>query len=183
MWSGQTALDFVEHDGYLVTMECNPRATSGIHLWSATPLLARALTDSMNDGDTNGEGCVEPQPTPTGRQPHRQLAPGMLMWEHDLSPKVFAKHMLRLTISKDVIWKTRDMMPSIAQPFLLTVYYKVCWQRRQKLPDMFQWDLTWQPDGQQLERLRKMMDDEDEADDAARRSSGSESSGLGMVFS
>lgn len=182
MWNGQIALDFVEHGGDLVTMECNPRATSGVHLWSDTPLLARALTGSMNDRDTNDEGYVEPQPTFTGSQPHRQLAPGMLMWEHDLSPKVFAKHMIRLTTSKDVIWKTRDMMPSIAQPFLLTVYYKICWQRKQKLPDMFQWDLTWEPDDGLLDRLRKMMDDEDERDDAARRSSGSGSSGQGMML-
>jgi len=31
----------------LITIECNPRATSGIHLWSRSPLLARVLTSGI----------------------------------------------------------------------------------------------------------------------------------------
>lgn len=46
---------------------------------------------------------------------------------------------------------TRDVGPSLMQPFLLTSYYKICQERRMRLPEMFQWDLTWEPVGEEME--------------------------------
>ncbi|KAH8146908.1 uncharacterized protein LAJ45_08987 [Morchella importuna] len=141
---GQVALDLVDVEGRgVVAIECNPRATSGIHLFSRTRALAEAL---VGDGD----GVWEARPGA-----RRQLMPGMLMWDRSGG---YLAHMKRLMGSKDVLFSTRDLMPSLMQPFLLTSYYKICQERKMKLPEMFQWDLTWEPEGEELARVRKRVD-------------------------
>lgn len=64
--NGQIAFDFIETDNQLVAIECNPRAMSGIHLWSGAPDLAYSFTWSS--------------PAVAGPGARRQLIPGMLMW-------------------------------------------------------------------------------------------------------
>ncbi|KAI5843320.1 Alpha/Beta hydrolase protein [Morchella snyderi] len=141
---GQIALDLVDVEGRgVVAIECNPRATSGIHLFSRTGELADAI---VGDGD----GVWEARPGA-----RRQLMPGMLMWDRSGG---YVAHMKRLVGSKDVLFSTRDLMPSLMQPFLLTSYYKICQERRMKLPEMFQWDLTWEPEGEELGRVRERVD-------------------------
>ncbi|KAF8966930.1 hypothetical protein BDZ97DRAFT_1903600 [Flammula alnicola] len=101
--SGQLAFDFVEAETgdpnsptRLLPIECNPRATAGIHLWSGTPDLARVMT-------------VYPF-APTGiskDRARRQLAPGMLMWQRTkgesskLALKEYLRHMKHLMGSRD----------------------------------------------------------------------------------
>lgn len=161
--TAQLAFDFIEIGGRLVTMECNPRATSGLHLWSNTPYLARALTNTLSQ--TTKDDYTSPPRTNTGNQPRRQLAPGMMMWEHKKAGvKVWAKHMGRLMGSRDVMWKWRDIGPVLMQPFLLTAYYKICQEKKLDLPDMFQYDVTWEPDGEHLEKVRKLIEEADERD-------------------
>ncbi len=165
---GMFALDFVETDSRLVTMECNPRSTSGVHLFSDTPMLAYALTDTLTDADVNEDGYTEPHLTRFGRTPRAMVAPGMLMWEHKkASPKQFLAHMRRLMSTKDVIWKTGDLMPSLMQPFLLATYYQICRERQLELPEMFQWDVTWEPTGEELEGVRRLIEEENGKDERA----------------
>ncbi|KAJ9619922.1 hypothetical protein H2203_008196 [Taxawa tesnikishii (nom. ined.)] len=177
-FDGQIALDFVEDGDRLVVMECNPRATSGIHLWTDTPELARAFTDSLGK---DAKRPIEPPKTKLGNQPQAEVTPGMMMWEHEkATPRVYARHMLRLMKANDVVWKGRDAMPTIAQPFLLTEYYKLCRQKGgMELPDLFQMDLLWEPhwnkrdpENCQLARIRKMMNEADERDEKAAQDKG-----------
>lgn len=71
----QIAMDFIETpEGRLVAIECNLRATSGIHLYSGTTHLARALVDPNH---------YPPSLAKIGA--HRQIAPGMMMWEKKLN--------------------------------------------------------------------------------------------------
>lgn len=150
--TGQLALDFIETPSRLVAIECNPRATSGIHLFSRTPDLARALT--------NPRRSAEARPGHT-----RQLMPGMLMWAHKgQGMQAWAAHMGRLVKSKDVLFSASDVAPSLMQPFLLTSYYKICQERRMSLPEMFQWDLTWEPVGEELESVRRRLNGEGEGE-------------------
>lgn len=149
--TGQLALDFVETAERLVAIECNPRATSGIHLFSRTPDLARAITDPSPHLRS-----AEALPGYT-----RQLMPGMLMWAHKgQGTRAWAAHMKRLVRSKDVLFSARDVAPSLMQPFLLTSYYKICQERRMRLPEMFQWDLTWEPVGEEMELVRRRLKEE-----------------------
>jgi len=142
---GQLAFDLIEtEDRGVMAIECNPRATSGIHLFSGTPLLAQALVSGPP---------VPPMPThyttftvipPQGAS--RQLAPGMMMWKRsERGWKAYLLHMRRLVRSKDVVFSGGDVLPSLMQPFLLTSYYEICRERQLSLPDMFQWDFVWEP--------------------------------------
>ncbi|KAG8918808.1 hypothetical protein FRC01_001643 [Tulasnella sp. 417] len=152
----QIAMDFIETpEGRLVAIECNPRATSGIHLYSGTTHLARALADPNH---------FPPSLAKIGA--HRQVAPGMLMWEKkDVNLKRYLQHQKRLMSSRDVVFTTKDLLPVLMQPFLLTSYYKICQERKMKLPEMFQWDLTWEPQGEELAWARKLIEEEDARDE------------------
>jgi glutathione synthase/RimK-type ligase-like ATP-grasp enzyme len=64
--TGQFACDLiVDHDNQIWLIECNPRATSGVHLWPQDGRLARAYL---------GDGQVLLQPS---TQPARYLGPAM----------------------------------------------------------------------------------------------------------
>ncbi|CUS10583.1 unnamed protein product [Tuber aestivum] len=142
--NGQIAFDFIETDDRLVAIECNPRATSGIHLWSGTPDLAHSFTRS----------------SPAVARPgaRRQLIPGMLMWsKKGAGLGEYLRHMKRLMGTKDVMFSKRDLLPSLMQPFLLTSYYEICRERRMDISTMFQWDLVWEPGREQLENIRRLL--------------------------
>lgn len=171
--SGQLAFDFIETENphRLVAIECNPRATSGIHLYSGTPMLANALTCHCSSSSTCSSDIAVAKPGA-----RRQLAPGMLMWKRTKSDrnaktalKQYLRHMMRLVSSKDVIFSVKDIMPSLMQPFLLTSYYEICREKHLKLPTMFQWDLTWEPKGDDLRAIRRKME---EAEDIERKMDG-----------
>ncbi|EAU81578.2 carbamoylphosphate synthase large subunit [Coprinopsis cinerea okayama7 len=166
--SGQIALDLIElDDGSLVAIECNPRATSGIHLYSGTAKLALALTCRCpvdEPASDNLPDHVAPPP-----RAKRKVAPGMLMWKPFPSDQKtwaivgeYAGHMKRLVASRDVIWSWRDLLPSLMQPFLLTSYYEICREKGLKLPTMFQYDLVWEPKGDHLRRVRELFTEEPE---------------------
>jgi len=161
-FSGQLAFDFVEIGERLVIIDCNPRSTSGLHLWTDTPYLARALTNSLSK---ETDLPIVPPETRLGHPSHVQVGAGMLMWEHkQASFGVWAKHIQRLMGTRDIVWKTRDAMPTIAQPFLLTKYYQMCRQTGLQLPELFQQHVLWEPQyntkdpkGSELEKVRKLM--------------------------
>lgn len=173
----QLAFDFIEINDRLVVMECNPRSTSGLHLWSDSPCLARAFTDSLDEGT---ELPIQPPKSKLGRSPRIQVTPGMMMWEHkNATPKTYARHMRRLVGTRDVVWKMRDVMPSLMQPFLLTTYYQLCRETGLQLPELFQMQLIWEPhwedqdpEGCQLGEVRRMMLDADEKDERKRNGEG-----------
>ncbi|PWW72768.1 hypothetical protein C7212DRAFT_366318 [Tuber magnatum] len=142
--NGQIAFDFIETDDQLVAIECNPRATSGIHLWSGTPDLAHSFTQASPAVARPGE--------------RRQLIPGMLMWsKKGAGLREYLRHMKRLMGTKDVMFSKRDLLPSLMQPFLLTSYYEICRERRMNISTMFQWDLVWEPGREQLENVRRLL--------------------------
>jgi hypothetical protein len=185
--SGQLAFDLIETDetpSRLVAIECNPRATSGIYLFSGTSSLVHAITFGISNPPTYFNPLPpssSPDPSSSASSPlsakftavsakpgaRRQLAPGMLMWKrtkedhnHKNPLKEYLLHMKRLMCSRDVIFSGRDLLPSLMQPFLLTSYYEICRERKMKLPKMFQWDLLWEPKGEELESVRRMFEDE-----------------------
>lgn len=123
----------------LFAIDCNPRATSGIHLWSGTPNLAHAFE---NTDHSLPEFAAQPGFS-------IQTAPGMLMWEHSRTDaRRYFQHLDRLLRTRDVIWSVRDLAPVLLQPFLLASYYRICHDKGGiPLADMFQDDLIWKPGG------------------------------------
>ncbi|KAF3196356.1 hypothetical protein TWF106_004989 [Orbilia oligospora] len=156
----QLAFDFVEElrletndteeepkpgDTRLVSIECNPRSTSGIHLFAGKTDLALCLTDD------------NPRTVVAHPKAKRQVFPGMMMWEHsDANVKQWLRHMGRLMGSKDVVFSARDLLPTLMQPFLLTSYYEICREKKLKLPDMFQLDVTWEPGSEELKEVYRL---------------------------
>jgi hypothetical protein len=127
----------------LVAIECNPRATSGIHLWSRTPLLANVLTSGIPSPyaatePDSGSPSIQPEELRAKPGSKRQVWPGMLMWEHENANfRRYMEHMGRLLRSRDVIFSWTDICPVLVQPFLLTSYYEICRERGgMSLPDM-----------------------------------------------
>ncbi|GLB45687.1 putative ATP-grasp domain containing protein [Lyophyllum shimeji] len=180
-FTGQLAFDFIEvkrdHEPpHLVCIECNPRATSGIHLFSGSTRLALAITSNPLRAPSSDCPVLTyiAIAVPGTR---RQLAPGMLMWkrtkaDHDAKSamKQYVRHMKRLMTSRDVMFSWRDLLPSLMQPFLLTSYYVICHEKGMRLPVMFQWDVTWEPQGRELEEVRRMFEEEREEEaDRQRR--------------
>lgn len=55
-WTGQIAFDFIEQpDGAVVAIECNPRATSGVHLLASQPHWIRSYLEADRP-------CIIPMP-------------------------------------------------------------------------------------------------------------------------
>ncbi|RPA74034.1 hypothetical protein BJ508DRAFT_230966 [Ascobolus immersus RN42] len=182
----------------LYAIECNPRATSGIHLFSGTTLLADIIAGDLTPPDPNNKKGFRTPPKKTKKYSSssppsdgtsydasitndiviprpgasRQVAPGMLMYSRKKSDhgfKQYLSHMKRLMSSKDVIFSLHDIAPSLMQPFLLTSYYEICRERQLKLPEMFQWDVTWEPKGETLRKAYALFE-EDEAQKGEVRS-------------
>ena len=149
--TGQLAFDFIETpDGRLAAIECNPRATSGIHLFGSTTRLANVLADPLAFPVQADVGAT------------RQIMPGMLMWDRRNARglRAYLTHQRRLMSSKDVVFTMRDLLPTVMQPFLLTSCYEICRERGLRLPDMFQWDYTWEPEGEKLGRVGEVMEED-----------------------
>ncbi|KAJ3051151.1 hypothetical protein HK097_007863 [Rhizophlyctis rosea] len=158
-FSGQMALDFIEtDDGRLLAIECNPRATSGIHLFSAerpSP-LGQAFTHPDHPFSQNTTLPVLPSPTTK-----RQLVPGMLMGksEHNVNFHGFRRHFKHLVTTRDVLFSSKDVAPSFMQPFLVMSYYEICRERKiDSIGEMFQWDLVWEPDEAGVKEVEELVE-------------------------
>ncbi|PRP81236.1 hypothetical protein PROFUN_02070 [Planoprotostelium fungivorum] len=142
--TGQLAFDFIEAEGRLISIECNPRSTSGIHLFSKVDFLAEAFT---NPSAPRRDAPIDVK---------RQLAPGMLMYKPQTGVKPWLSHMKRLMTSRDVLFSIRDPSPSLMQPFLLTSYYRLCHEKKLELSKLFQFDLVWEPKREEIDKRREM---------------------------
>jgi len=124
-----------KHPRRLLTIECNPRATSGIHLWSRSPLLAIVLTSGIRSPYAPHAIDHAQLSTPVKllvAKPDsgRQVRSGMLMWEHkNATFRRYIEHMKRLLLAHDVVFSWTDICPVLVQPFLLTSYYEICRER------------------------------------------------------
>lgn len=105
-FTGQIAFDFIQsHDGQLYGLECNPRATSGVHLLASRPNFTEAfLNPNIN--------CI----TPTGER-SSMLATAMLVYglPTSLKKKRLLHWIKTFLTSDDVILDFKDPMPFILQ--------------------------------------------------------------------
>jgi glutathione synthase/RimK-type ligase-like ATP-grasp enzyme len=103
-YTGQISLDFIETpDGRIVALECNPRATSGLHLFGPSDPLPAAFN-----------GVAAPTARPTNGRPS-MLAPAMAVLG---APRALRTgQLLRLAAdfraARDAIWSRDDPFPSL----------------------------------------------------------------------
>lgn len=134
-YTGQISFDFVEEvNGNLYAIECNPRATSGLHLFSEKGEVIQALFDPPN-------ATIYPK-----KERKSQILIGILLYGW-LSP--FArKHPLRflkmLFTYGDVIFHHKDLKPLIFQPLLLFFQLYTAVKLRLSLIQAFTYDIDWE---------------------------------------
>jgi hypothetical protein len=140
-YTGQVGFDFIESaDGRVHVLECNPRGTSGIHLFADQPeALVHALL-----GSTPGEVLL-----PTMKP--RMVALAMLLFaapRHGLSPDFWRA----FRNAPDVVVAANDLGPLLAQiPGLIEITCRAL-QRRCGLLAAATHDIEW--DGQSLDASR-----------------------------
>lgn len=117
-YSGQIAFDFIEDaGGHCHVLECNPRATSGVHLFDDQPEALVAALLGRN-------GVLTPTQTP------RMVAFAMLLF--GVPRGLFAPAFWRdYAAARDVVARPGDLGPLVAQiPGLLEIVGRALWLRR-----------------------------------------------------
>lgn len=125
---GQIAFDFIEgSDGIAYPIECNPRATSGVHLFSSELLKA-----FLTDGDL--------------LLPHdqkRMVTLAMLTHGFPNSFTMMRNWFSALSQAHDVIWNFRDPLPFFAQFAVVYSLWKRAKQTQQTVLKVSTEDIEW----------------------------------------
>ncbi len=104
-WSGFIAFDFIVNGaGEVWGIECNPRATSGVHFWQADD-IARAVLDPA------GHAPVRVRPQRHLQQVYACLTETQLAL---FRRRGFGHHLARLLSSRDVTWDVSDPRPFLS---------------------------------------------------------------------
>jgi hypothetical protein len=109
-FTGQIAFDLiVQEDGVVMPLECNPRATSGVHLFGDQPALARAFFDP-------DAALLRPRPKHA-----RMLAVPMLVYAlpRALKKGHTAGFLRDFLGSRDVVFRLADPGPALSQGAVL----------------------------------------------------------------
>lgn len=133
-FTGQVGFDFIETaDGTVYPIECNPRATAGLHLFDNQDQLARAFFEELST----------PILAPKGRR--RQIAFGMMLygWRKAASEEPLRRIIHRFFTSKDVVFSFKDPKPFFIQFVLFKTLWKQKRQLNMPLPRAFNYDLEW----------------------------------------
>ncbi len=134
-FTGQIGLDFVEVPGRgLFSVECNPRATSGILLFDPETGVDRAFFGRNDE-------VIAPKPGAS-----KILGPGMLMygWRKSSLPDNTFRGFLRDYRRADgVIFSRRDPGPSLALPLAMANILAEAVRYRVNIPDAFMHDHEW----------------------------------------
>ena len=132
-FTGQISFDFIESGGTFYPLECNPRATSGVHLFGPEDGLVEALL-GMRD-------------TTARPRPETRSMLGLAMWAYAL-PKVRSlSGLIRWTAdlrkAKDVLFRREDPRPLWQQLVLLATLARIARRERISLVEASTWDIEW----------------------------------------
>ena len=132
--TGQVAFDFVQTpEGDLYVLECNPRATSGLHLLTSNPRFVEAFLNPEAELVTPVAGTS------------RMLATAMLVYGLPAAIKngSFAAWVRTFFRSDDVLLDFKDPMPALLQ--LRSLFQYVTLGRRQKISalEASTFDIEW----------------------------------------
>jgi len=128
-YTGQLSLDFILNKDQLYLLECNPRATSGVHLIDSSALLG-GLTDSQ-------------QPTwaePAGRRGQLTLA---LLAGELAQPHGWPMLLHDLVRVRDVIFERADPLPALAQLRAALAFAAISRRKRIGLVAAMTDDIEW----------------------------------------
>jgi|GEM_PF-359791 len=144
-FTGQIAFDFIQkEDGTLFAIECNPRATFGLHLLSDDHRFARAFFRGR-------EGYFEAMAATS-----RQITAGMLLygWQKKHRGEKNLSFLRSLFSAKDTLFCKKDIKPFLMQPLIFAVYVIKSLKMRLSLPAFFTHDIDWNNEGKETPQVR-----------------------------
>ncbi|MCA9837227.1 MAG: hypothetical protein KC422_09930 [Trueperaceae bacterium] len=127
--TGQFAFDFIEtSEGEVFALECNPRATSGVHLLASCPAFPQAFWDETV--------FVKPQQAES-----IMLASAMLQAFGKSKKKrewleVFGS-------SRDALFRWADPLPALLQGLAIWPFLELAWQKKLSLLEASTYDIEW----------------------------------------
>lgn len=133
-WTGQIAFDFIEPpDGSVTAIECNPRATSGVHLLASHPHFVRAYLDAEIS-------CITPAPNVGA-----MVLGGMIFYG---LPTVRTRAQWQrwwgtIRNSRDVVWRGDDPMPWFRQWLALAMFIARATRLGISPLEATTWDIEW----------------------------------------
>ncbi|MBI3153757.1 MAG: carbamoylphosphate synthase large subunit [Chloroflexi bacterium] len=133
-FTGQIAFDFVQTaDGQLFALECNPRATSGVHLLASHPQFVDAFIDPQ-------PACI----TPADKSTH-MLSTAMLMYAlpRAIMGGQFFHWLKTFFTSNDVILDFRDPLPFLLQFKSIFAYLSLARKEKITALEASTFDIEW----------------------------------------
>ncbi len=133
-YTGQFAFDFIQRkDGTLFAIECNPRATSGVHLFTLKDDLSKAFLNETLGPIIPKQGAS------------KQIATGMLMYglKFAFTENRLAEYIKKIITTQDVVFSWKDLKPFIFQPFVFFNYWLISLKRGSTIPEIFTDDFDW----------------------------------------
>lgn len=127
-YTGQIAFDFIEKpDGSIYPLECNPRTTSGMHLFSGEQLVDAIF---MTNGSLHKPEQID-----------RMVAPGMILYGPGKAGWVKWWHSFKQ--AKDVIFDTDDLIPSFYQILTYAFLKYRSWRENVSIIEATSLDIEW----------------------------------------
>ncbi|QGQ99646.1 hypothetical protein EHS13_34675 [Paenibacillus psychroresistens] len=134
-FTGQIAFDFIEtSEGKLYPLECNPRATSGTHLFEPADRLDQAFISFASSKP------LTPKPTTRSMLSLAMLSygfAGIRTWKH-LRAWISA-----YSQSKDVIFRWRDPFPYVEQLRVLFATWQMSRKLQISMVEALTYDIEW----------------------------------------
>lgn len=133
-FTGQLAFDFIETpSGELYCIDCNPRATSGLHLFTPEDQIDRFFL-----GQNHPPVHAKP-----GRR--KQLATGMALygWRPKARSYTLGAFFKQLFTTPDVVLSTSDIRPFLSMPLLGVHYMHLVYKSRLPFLTAFTHDIDW----------------------------------------
>ena len=136
-YTGQIAFDIIEgKDGSLWPIECNPRSTSGIHLFPDNQNIPSVF---LSNSSINKNSNIK-------RHPMLSLAMLIYIWPNLKSLRRLSAWIKCFLAGKDVIFRWRDPLPFAMQLFAVINFFKISRKQNISLIEATTRDIEWNGD-------------------------------------
>jgi predicted ATP-grasp superfamily ATP-dependent carboligase len=133
-FTGQIAFDFIQTpDGQIYALECNPRATSGVHLLASQPQFVEAFIDTKMD-------CITPIDSSSYMLSTAMLTYGL---STALKKNKVMEWIKTFFTSNDVILDFKDLLPFLLQLRSLLSYMKLARKKGISPLEASTFDIEW----------------------------------------
>ena len=134
--TGQISFDFIDAEGTLYPLECNPRATSGVHLFTPGDGLVEALLGTR-------ESTARPRPETRSML---VLAMGVYALPKIRTLNGFTRWVKDVRSAKDALYRPEDPGPLWQQAKLLASLGRIAQREGVSLIEASTWDIEWNGD-------------------------------------